>query len=197
MEDTGSQPKTNRRRKSKYPALSRKYNLKLRQDYIEPDYVNGVFNDKGEMVIRPLNDEEKEFLNKFYEEVIGANFLYDDDLKNIHEEMKVLKKKKKLTKEETTELERLQDVYYRRINEILLYPDEEDRRQLYRENNQRNSCLMNRTKAAGRLYEINEDTYDSIHDNVYYCADMGENLIINQIERKVRVKVRDEEKRNG
>lgn len=48
-------------------------NTKVRKDYIEADYINGVKNSKGETVIRALTEEEKAWLNDFYGEFINAN----------------------------------------------------------------------------------------------------------------------------
>lgn len=70
--------KTSRRSKCKYPALERSLNLKSRRYYIEPDYINGVISEDGEQVIRPLNEEEKAWLNKFYEETVVTKFNKDD-----------------------------------------------------------------------------------------------------------------------
>jgi hypothetical protein len=55
------------------PAL----NLKSRKDYIEPDYVDGVYDETGAMVIRPLTDDEKAWLNKYYQETIITSFKKD------------------------------------------------------------------------------------------------------------------------
>jgi len=60
-------------------------NLKSRKEYIEADYVNGVKDQDGRMVIRPLTDKEKEFLNNFYEETINTNFLHDTYLRRLNE----------------------------------------------------------------------------------------------------------------
>ena len=68
------------REKVKNPALKRQYNLKVRRDYIEPDYIDGVYNDNGELLIRALTDEEKEWLNKFYEETVCASFKGEESL---------------------------------------------------------------------------------------------------------------------
>lgn len=52
-------------------------NLKSRRDYIEPEYVDGVCDENGKRVIRPLNEEEKAWLNKFYQETIITTFKRD------------------------------------------------------------------------------------------------------------------------
>lgn len=67
----------NRRSKAKFPALRKELNVKTRADYIEPDYIDGVYNKDGKCVIRPLTEEEKEWLNKFYEESIITSFKKD------------------------------------------------------------------------------------------------------------------------
>lgn len=66
--------KKNRRSNKKYAALNTSVNTKARRSYIEPDYINGVKNEKGETVIRALTEDEKEWLNKFYEETVITNF---------------------------------------------------------------------------------------------------------------------------
>lgn len=44
---------------------------------MEVDYVNGTYNDKGEKVIRELNEKEKEWKHRFEEEVVSAKFKKD------------------------------------------------------------------------------------------------------------------------
>jgi hypothetical protein len=55
-----------------YPALKKQFNLKTRQDEIEVDYLH------------KLNDEEKEFLNKFNEEYVNASLDRKEFNNNIH-----------------------------------------------------------------------------------------------------------------
>ena len=188
MDSCVDKKKTNRRSRTQHPALQKKFNLKMRQDYIEPDYVNGTFNAKGEQVIRPLNHEEKNFLNSFYEEVIGANFMHDRILKELHRAMKPLKAKTDLTEEESDDLMRLQIEYYMRADEVLLYSDPEDQKKLYGENNARNRCLYNRTKSIGILDELNDTTYDEFHRNVYNDKDAADTLLFNAIEPRLKKK---------
>ena len=90
----GKTPK-NRRAKSKYPALNKGLNLSSRKDYIEADYIDGVRDKDGNVVIPPMNEEEKQWLNDFYEETIITNFSH-------HPEIKRLNRKKKLIIEDET-----------------------------------------------------------------------------------------------
>jgi len=66
-----------RRSRVKYPALRRDMNVKSRRYCIETEYINGVRNEHGRMVMRPLTDSEKAFLNKFYEETVVTTFKKD------------------------------------------------------------------------------------------------------------------------
>jgi len=66
-----------RRDKTKYPALDRNLNTKDRRYFIETEYINGVYGMDGKLAIRALNDEEKSFLNKYYQEVLTASFVKD------------------------------------------------------------------------------------------------------------------------
>ncbi len=69
--------KSSRRSKTKYPALKRHLNLKTRYDLVDYDYIDS------------LTEEEKDWLNRFTEEYVHANFKHDG---------KVLQKTKKLKK---------------------------------------------------------------------------------------------------
>lgn len=71
--------KTTRRSIQKYPALDPAYNLKSRRDLIEVDYLH------------VLNEEEKEWLNKFNEEYVNASFNKQDISKNLHNTEELIK----------------------------------------------------------------------------------------------------------
>jgi len=137
--------KKTRRSQAKYPALRKELNTKVRRPYIEADYVNGVYNENGEQVIRPLTEEETAWLNKFYKEVIVTNF-----------------------KKDGTDL----------------YTDIEDQRQLYRENNHRNSDLYNHIQVTGRLKYLNEKKYEAYLNNIAQSVDMEE-VYIAEIEGRL------------
>lgn len=72
------------RSSKKYPNLDKKMHTKRRQNYVDSIYyVNGVKNRDGEEVIRPLNDSEKEFMDKFIKEYYCASFDPNDE-NNLH-----------------------------------------------------------------------------------------------------------------
>ena len=80
MEEKRKRKKRNRRNSSQYPALEKKFTLKSRLEFLDVDYINGVFDKNGNKVIRGLNEEEKEWLNKFYKETLNASFGHEDPL---------------------------------------------------------------------------------------------------------------------
>lgn len=159
-DSTKNTKKKSARSQIKYPALDKKYNLKRRQDYMEPDYINGVKNDDGDLVIRPLNEEEKEFLNKFYEETVNANFLHSDELRDIHNQIKELEQIENPTEEDLEQHMYLRFLYEQQADDSLLYSGEKQQKKIYGENNARNRDLYNRAKASNILTELNNETYD-------------------------------------
>lgn len=63
-----------KRNQIKYPALDKTYNLKSRKELYDYDYVNGHHDEETGITIRPLNEYEKTWLNKFTEEYVNASF---------------------------------------------------------------------------------------------------------------------------
>ena len=66
---------------------------------------------------------------------------------------------------------------------VLLYPDKEDHKQFYNENNKRNVCIYNTCKKTGTLLELTTDTYDAFLAKALDNVDC-EMVIVNQIEKK-------------
>jgi hypothetical protein len=174
--------KETRRSRAKNPALQKKFNLKVRQDYIETDYINGVYDKHGNKVIRELNGDELDFLNKFYEEAIGANFQHDTALRKLNKEIRRLKKEDP----ESEELRELQVRYNQRAEEVLLYPDKEEQKKIYGENNARNRCLYNKSKMMGTLGVLDDEVYNSLHNNVYNNPNTADDILINTIDKTLK-----------
>lgn len=162
--------KKNRRNLKKYPALEQRYNLKLRQDYMDNiDYLDGV-EYKGRMVIPPLSEEAKQYLNDFNEEYYNASFESKFDYDNIHKceidnetvqdikaqirEIKLLRKRifgksAKKTTEEDREQARM---YTEQIEAMEKFIDTmHPRRTAERANNRRNDDIINISKATGHI----------------------------------------------
>ena len=76
--------KTKKRQDIKYPALDQSVNLLSRKDFIEVDYINGLYDENGKEIMRPLTEEEKSWLNKFYSETLITDFLYDNKIRRLH-----------------------------------------------------------------------------------------------------------------
>ncbi len=171
-------------------------NLSSRKDYIEPEYINGVYDKNGKEVIRALTDQEKEWLNKYYEETVVTNFYHepelrklnrikkniieDDTVKELQQEVKELSKNKianatrikqlkeiiKLTKKQNEEtysdkLENIEEELQEARDEYLLYPDKEDHKRFYNDNNARNACLFNKMRITGRLDDLKISEFDN------------------------------------
>lgn len=211
--------KSNRRSRTKYPALDSSKNLPSRKEYIEPLYINGVVNEEGEVVIRALNEDEKAFINQYYEETVVTNFLHDPELKRLNqirksiieddgikrmkEQLTDLKKSSdksakerirelseiiRLTKKQNEEiycdeLRKIESQMKRRRKEVLLYPDKEDHKIFYNENNARNSCILNRSKSGYKLEYFDVYETDRVLDLIHKSSFLDENDIIDAIER--------------
>lgn len=195
-----------KRRKGKYPNLDRSQNTKSRTDYIETEYVNGVKNRHGEEVIRPLNDEEKAWLDKYYGEEVANS---DRQLNPTEEIMQYMKEKSRL-KREIAKIRReekvktnSQIVYMKsKITEIesaldflrkeagVFNPTCDDQRKLYNVNNSRNFCVYNNRKARGMLLDLNTETYDAFiatyWDNLAGFDYDSQDALIDIVEERLR-----------
>jgi len=155
-----------RRSEIENPGLEKKWTLPIRQDYFEVDYVDGVVNDSGDLVIRPLNQEEKNWLNKFQEEYVNANMLHDKELYKIHRKIKELEKIEKPTDQQLEDHMYLKFLYIDRANETQLHKGVKNQKKISDANNFRNSCIYNRAKTSGKLMEYITEIYDE--DNYEY-----------------------------
>lgn len=179
--------------------------MSSRFDFIEADYINGVYDDDGNCLIRPCTEEEKRFLNDFYAETVITNFYHHPELRKLHNKKKALvnndpnikklKKQSKVTKdkEENRRLKelvkevksQLKEKHKETIDEIdkeiekirkkvLLYPNKEDHKQFYHENNKRNRCVFNRSKTNFTIDYYDPEDYDKLYN---FSKDYEKDLI--------------------
>lgn len=98
--------------------METKSSYRKRKDLKFAPYTNGVKNQDGEEVIRPLNEDELEFLAKFDKEFVDASFNNDSsDLhyKMIKDNAKEVKRLKKAVKQVSAEVRKV-DNGYREMN---------------------------------------------------------------------------------
>lgn len=219
-----------KREKAKYPALDKGLNTSSRKDYIEPEYINGVYDNEGNELIRPLTDDEKSFLNQYYEEAIVTNFYHepelrrlnkkknqiieDDTVKNMQKRLKVLRQDKTKNKKEIRQLEEIirltkkqnLETYADQLEEIeqeldelrqefLLYPDREDHKAFYNENNSRNNCLYNKFRSMNQLMFLDVKKIDYATLKLLEFESMDcEDRLIQGLESEI-ARIEDEEER--
>lgn len=193
------------KKRRKGSALKKASNTRSRRSVIEADYVNGVYDKNGKQVIRPLNEEEKEWLERYYEETVVTNFLHgkgmrekSGEIKNIlecdeykklakeqkgvttHKEKNRIKELKKLLKEQNLdnnaeEVAKLKDELQDLRDQHLLYPDPEDHKTFYKENNKRNVDALNN----GRIEEFTPEIMDKLYLEAQGGVDMEDVFIYN------------------
>jgi hypothetical protein len=173
--------KSNKRSKAKYPALKKELNLKSREDYIEPDYVNGVRDESGKMVIRPLTNEEKEFLNDFYAETIITDFLHDPDLKILWNKKKSLINNNHVNeiKKQIKELREESPVKNKaRINELkkIVRLTKQQNAEIFREKIEEIERQMQEIREENLLYPDKED-----HKQFYGANNARNNCLYNKL----------------
>lgn len=142
--------------------------------------MNGVYDENGKQIIRPLNEAEKAFLNKYYEEEVNANFQHDLSVKAVYREIKDLKSKGYT--ESDVEIKRLKKKARDLKAKYNLNTTSEQEKALYRKNNERNRCMYNRAKTGNNITALDEESYNTIHKELYANPDVGELALIHEIE---------------
>lgn len=142
-----------KKHKRKFQNLSKKGARLHRQDFIESEYVNGVFNLDGERVIRPLNAEEKEFLDSYYKEFVHSTFVTDSESNHL------FKIAKRMTKNP-------ENVKF--FNENGFFP--EDVEAAIVKFNEKSKALGNLAYSFWDQREINSDDYKRRYDIQNNCT---------------------------
>lgn len=178
--------KKTKREKELYPDLKAETSTKRRRDFIDNRYyVDGV-KYQGKLVIPPLDDETKAYLNQFNKEFYGASFDSKYDYDTVHicqideetaddlrDQLRVLKKKRKkiwskspnTTTEEDRQLARHFTAQIDEIDEFFnkVHP----RREMEKANYRRNTDFINTVKASNEYKLISWETLtDDIIGNI-------------------------------
>lgn len=81
-----------KKRRGRWDNLIKRKNLKLRQDYMDVHFLNGVESVTGEgLGIRPLTPEEKDWLNEFYGEYYNASVNHREYDEQLHDNKEMVK----------------------------------------------------------------------------------------------------------
>lgn len=81
-----------KKRRGRWDNLIKKKNLKLRQDYMDVHFLNGVESVTGEgQGLRPLTEEEKDWLNEFYGEYYNASVNHKSYDEQMHDTQEMVK----------------------------------------------------------------------------------------------------------
>lgn len=158
------------KRRKEYDYLDKKGTTRTRHDYIETNYVNGVKGVDGEIAIRPMTKEEKQWLSQFIEETEHGNLNKTKQIKHEIQERKKIKSdwvfaKKKGNVDEMLRLEKLMDektnlIETLRDNSNNFYSKEEDVLEILGRDNERRRDLYNTAKISDNLVMYDIWEYD-------------------------------------
>jgi hypothetical protein len=138
--------------------------VKARQEFIEADYVNGIYDENGNEKMRPLTDHERDWLSQFYAETEHGNFKKTQEIeaqeKRYKQLCRELKDKRKhqsdswvlATKAEIEEA--YKKLVHLRAETNTFYPDDEDRHEIFNTGNKRKEDIYTLAKATKRLVNI-------------------------------------------
>jgi len=167
-----------KKKRGRWDNLKQNKNLKLRRDYINTHYINGmssITGDKSVESIRALDNEEKDFLNDFYGEYINASFSDHPLNKTSNENKKKIVKLKEESESLEKQIKKLDPVkdmkkrnpLSRRLVDIKSEIIELDaKKDSYNRNNARNRCVLNKGKAINTVEFRNWGEFDQ--DTISY-----------------------------
>jgi hypothetical protein len=139
----------------------------------EKQWLNKYYEET--VVTNFYHEPELKKLNK-----VKKSIIEDDTVKELQKEVKELSENKvtngprikqlkeiiKLTKKQNEEtysdkLELIEEELQEAREEYLLYPDKEDHKKFYNDNNSRNACLFNKMRITGKLDDFKISEFDN------------------------------------
>lgn len=202
------------RNPKKYNPLNKGGSAATKKDFIEADYVNGIYRDgnsynnkgNGEQVMRPLTTAETEWLAQFYSETEHDNFAKTEEIEIAQEEYNSLckrirhAKKSLLSTEEVLHLKVQADKKYKQLVQLrsetnTFYSEDGDRREIYKKNNDRKNDIFNVSKAAGKLISYDLPEFDKFSTECEKSIN-PEHLALDYLTRKAARKKVPRRKKN-
>ena len=173
-----SKKKKSKRSELKYSSFDGAHNLKTRFELFDQDYINGFYDAETGESIRPLNNKEKDWLNRFNSEFINADFRSKRVSKKIKKEHPKNANLKKLHKILNQYLKEMNDKVgeanvslkstanirrtiskfrvqlKKKIQKEMRFIKDHYKKQSEDSNNARNRCVLTRAKAQGKALGI-------------------------------------------
>lgn len=181
--------------KKKYDYLNKNGTTRTRKDYIETTYVNGVRDENGNQVIRPLNAEEREWLSQFVAETDHCNFKRTNELKDEEKTLKRLRMdyteaKRRMNVDEMDDLNAKIQTQYDKVRSLrgetaAFYVDDEERQELYNRDYERRMDVYNNAKITDNLVLFDLNEYDKFTTEAINDVN-PENLVLKQLEQPER-----------
>lgn len=172
--------------------------MKTRQDFIEADYVNGVYNKDGSEAMRPLTEKETEWLSQFYAETEHGNFKKTIEIEEqdaVYKELcKHMKQnQKKMSSGQVLELrEKIEEAYNKlvhlRSETNTFYPEDADRKEIWNKGNRRKEDVFNRAKVSNNLISFDIPEFDDFTTRAEKDIN-PEHLVLDYMTRKPAKKV--------
>ena len=170
------------RRNTKYPNLIKELNIKNRQSEIDCDYIKGVIDSNGKTVIRALNEEELEWLNKFNGEYVNADFYSNPETHAINDILTILQSEKNLTKKDLL----IHDFFFifsLFVKDWFNLHDENGKKERISANNHRNNDVLVNKLTNNEMFQFDEDQYSEEYESNLYenniLASINENYNLN------------------
>ena len=143
----------------------------------------------GKLAIRAMTEEEKEFLNKFNEETINANFVHHPELRKKRKELKRIQLKlAEINPNYTKQIQELHNIEKRLEKEVkelreehLLYPDPQDHSEIYAQDYANKMCILSNAKNKGMLDVHEEDVHSKFYEKL---AEYKDEVQVNEYHEK-------------
>lgn len=150
---------TTKKERPAYNHMDKRGTVKRRQEFIETEYVDGVFDAYGNEVIRPMTAEERAWLAQFYAETEHGTFAKTEEIRT---QTKLLKKMLETRDEFDPQiLAQRQAIEKLRAETGTFYVTDEERQAIWTNDNARGRDLFNLAKTSNNLVYVDVTEYDT------------------------------------